>query len=228
MFDQVIKTDRVKIATIIAIIFHMIGLTGILFFQNNLIIQSTPLNLMLMVALIWYTEEQKGKSFYLFFIISFLAGILVETIGVNTGLLFGDYGYGDVLGPKVLEVPVLIGLNWFMVMYCVGTGTRMLYEKIRTEKEMAEKSWKKWALVFDSALIAVFFDWLMEPVAIKLDFWKWNGTGEIPMFNYGSWFIISFILLFIFDRMKWKKNNLFAINLLLIQSMFFLILRTFL
>ena len=70
----------------------------------------------------------------------------------------------------------------------------------------------------------LFFDWLMEPVAVKLGYWQWI-NGEIPFFNYVSWFIISIILLSVFQHSKFSKHNKFAVNLLLIQLMFFLLLK---
>lgn len=228
MVNRILKTDRVKLATSLAIIFHLIGLAGMLFFHEKKFVEATALNLLLMAGLICHTETYRGKPFYLFLTISFLIGILVEMIGVNTGLLFGNYQYGKILGPKLLGVPLIIGINWFMVMYCIGSSTEILYRKIKTKNESVEKAWSKWGPIIDGALIAVFFDWLMEPVAIKLGYWTWNGNGEIPTYNYVSWFIISLIIMLIFNTLKWKKDNRFAIHLLLIQSMFFLILRTFL
>ena len=85
---------------------------------------------------------------------------------------------------------------------------------------------KSLSVIIDGATLAVFFDWLMEPVAVKLGYWQWI-NGEIPFFNYVSWFIISIILLSVFQHSKFSKHNKFAVNLLLIQLMFFLLLRTF-
>ena len=77
-------------------------------------------------------------------------------------------------------------------------------------------------------MMAVLFDWVMEPVAVKLGYWKWLGNGDIPFYNYVSWFVISVGMLAIFHFCKFNKQNKFAVNLLLIQLLFFLILRTFL
>ena len=41
-------------------------------------------------------------------------------------------------------------------------------------------------------------------------------------------FLISLLLLCLFNAFKFNKQNKFAVNLLLIQFLFFLILRTFL
>lgn len=85
----------------------------------------------------------------------------------------------------------------------------------------------KWSVVIDGAVVATFFDWLMEPVAIQLGFWTWEG-GTIPMLNYACWFVISAILLAIQQQLRMKAQNHFAIHLLIIQALFFLSLRIFL
>ena len=88
------------------------------------------------------------------------------------------------------------------------------------------KKVKVLSVILDGALLAVLFDWLMEPVAVKLGYWIWE--GDIPFYNYFCWFVISSLLLWIFDKSRFEKRNKFAVHLLLIQSMFFLLLRTFL
>ncbi|MBK7882949.1 MAG: carotenoid biosynthesis protein [Chitinophagaceae bacterium] len=54
--------------------------------------------------------------FYSFLLICVCIGIAVEIIGVKTGFLFGNYSYGIVLGPKIQSVPILIGINWFIII----------------------------------------------------------------------------------------------------------------
>jgi putative membrane protein len=61
--------------------------------------------------------------------LTFLTGILVEIMGVNTGLLFGDYQYGAVLSPRIKQVPWVIGINWFLVIYCCGISIHTLLTK---------------------------------------------------------------------------------------------------
>ena len=117
MLNRFTKFD---IATAIAVLFHTIGLVGILYFDKNFFIQSTAFNLLLSFALIIWTQTEKNKFFFLFFLACFFVGITVEIIGINTGILFGDYTYGNVLGLKFKNVPVLIGINWFIIIYCCG------------------------------------------------------------------------------------------------------------
>lgn len=150
-------------------------------------------------------------------------------IGVQTGVLFGNYGYGAVMGYKVLDTPLILGVNWFIVIYCSGMSVYSLKSRLmgRTSSSAAriEIKFKAIPIILGGALLASFYDWLMEPVAVKLGYWRWNGDGSIPVSNYICWFLISALLLFIFHVAKFEKLNKFAVNLMLIQLVFFLLLR---
>jgi putative membrane protein len=226
------RFSKYQIATGIAIFFHAIGLVGMLFTDNNFFVQSTPFNLLLSFFLLIWTHPEKNKSFYFFIGIVFIVGFLSEVVGVNTGLLFGDYHYSKILGIQLFQVPILIAVNWFIIIYCSGIGTHVLLNKVinRVAKDYNEPSLKLKAMsvIFDGASLAVLFDWLMEPVAIKLGFWTWGGDGSVPFYNYFCWLLISILLLTVFNFFNFRKENKFAVNLLLTQALFFLILRTFL
>ncbi|MBL0357516.1 MAG: carotenoid biosynthesis protein [Chitinophagaceae bacterium] len=125
----------------------------------------------------------------------------------------------------------MIGVNWFLVIFCCGIAMTSLLERIvkpvtETPAEPAPVL-KAISVITDGATLAVIFDWLIEPVAVKLGYWQWQ-SNDIPVYNYICWFIISLVLLGLFRLLKFEKRNKFAVNLLLIQVMFFLILRTFL
>ena len=226
------RFSKYQLATGIAIFFHAIGLVGILFSENNFFIQSTPFNLLLSYILLVWTHPEKNNSFYFFIGIVFIVGFLSEVVGVNTGLLFGEYHYSKILGIQLFQVPILIAVNWFIIIYCSGIGTHVLLNKVinRVAKDYNEPSLKLKAMsvIFDGASLAVLFDWLMEPVAIKLGFWTWGGDGSVPFYNYFCWLLISILLLTVFNFFNFRKENKFAVNLLLTQALFFLILRTFL
>lgn len=185
-----------------------------------------------MAGLIIYTQKKINTSLIIFIAICFFTGIAVEIIGTSTGWLFGNYSYGNALGPAIKNVPYIIGINWFIIIYCCGVSMYMLLTrltaKLSEQTGKPSKTIKALSVVVDGATLAVFFDWIMEPVAVKLGYWQWLGDGEIPLYNYICWFVISMLLLFVFHRLPLDKQNKFAVNLLLIQAMFFLLLRTFL
>ncbi len=213
----------------LALLFHFTGVLGILFTPyKDWFVNSTPLVLLTMFILLAKTQIKLSKDYILFFLIAFVIGMATEIIGVNTGLLFGDYQYGPVLGPKIFGVPLLIGLNWFVIVFCSGSlltqCVDLIERKLNVNITVATSTF---IVVLGGAAIATCFDFILEPVAIKLHFWSWD-RGYIPLFNYGCWFIISAILLSIKIYLKKMPVNTFATSLLIIQAMFFLMLNLFL
>ena len=184
-----------------------------------------------MAALLVFTQEEKSRSFWLFILLTVITGIVVEIIGVNTNLLFGNYTYGNVLGTKVYNVPILIGVNWFITIFCAGSivyrFSQWVLKKFSSEMQPSF-AMQLSSFIIDGAMLATMFDWVLEPVAIKLGFWQWIPQGQIPVFNFVCWFFISAVLLTAFRLMKFRKDNLFAVHLFIIQLLFFLVLQTFL
>lgn len=223
---------KLHISVFVAILFHVSGLVGILFTEHKeWFISNTPLNLLLMFLLLVWNQPKHNKFFILFVLAAFLTGMGTEMIGVNTGKLFGCYSYGSVLGPHLNAVPWLIGINWFVMVYSSGVIMHLLHEWIRNKYEESGTHLSRklitLSLVVDGALLTVFFDWVMEPVAVHLGFWKWEGA-EIPFFNYVCWFLISAALLWLFRYLRFEKANHFAVHLFIIQLLFFLTLRWYL
>ena len=123
------RVTKFNVATAIAVLFHVIGLAGLLFFNTSFFLAATPINLLLSFALLIWTQKEKNLSFFLFVLLCFGVGVAVEITGINTGILFGDYTYGNVLGYKVQNVPVVIGINWFIIIYCSGISVNTLLMK---------------------------------------------------------------------------------------------------
>jgi bisanhydrobacterioruberin hydratase len=229
--EKYMLKTKTQIATAIAIFFHTIGFVG-MFFNKDFFVATTALNLLLMAGLLFYTQQKINFYFILFVVISFVVGIVVEIVGTSTGYLFGQYEYGNMLGIGIKNVPLVIGINWFIIMYCCGITVHTILEKLSAKLETMtgapSPALKILSIISDGAMLAVVFDWIMEPAAIKLGYWKWLGDGEIPAYNYMTWFVVSTLMMLIFSVLKFNKQNIFAVNLLMIMMMFFMIVRTFL
>ena len=137
--------------------------------------------------------------------------LFLEILGVKTGLVFGSYDYGSTLGLEFMEVPLLIGINWTIII--LGSITLV----------------KRWvssplAVMVLTALITVVFDYIMEPVAIALDYWSWEG-GPIPLQNYIAWGVISFAFAGVYELMKLSNPYKLPTVIVLVQGLFFLGLR---
>ena len=145
----------------------------------------------------------------------FLFGLIVEILGVNYGLFFGEYSYGANLGPKIHEVPFVIGLNWVLLIIATGSVS----DKLIKGKEIFK-------ILFASSLM-VLIDLLIEQSAPKLDYWEFT-QSPVPLSNYIWWFIFSLCFQYIFFKtVKTKEYNLSS-NILVIQFLFFGMLAVFL
>jgi putative membrane protein len=196
---------------LVLVILHLVGVVGILIPQTrNLVLPLSAINLFLGFIVILLSDRKNITGLLVFSLIAFLIGYGSELIGVHTGALFGNYWYGANLGLKLMEVPLIIGVNWGVLAVTSASLTEKITDKLSVR------------IVLNSFLM-VFFDFIMEPVAMKSDFWSWE-NNEIPLYNYICWFVVSliiqFILLFFF---KFESNKVFK-SLFMIQLIFFLIL----
>ena len=216
----------------IAILLHSISLLGIVYFDHSLFTKAMPYILLLMLVLIVYTQGKPTGGFVIFFVACYIIGMAADIAGVADSSLFGEFHYGTVLGPTFKKVPFLIGVNWFLIIYCCGITVNTVLQKLSARvTEMTGKvlpAIKRISLVTDAAMLAVFFSWVMESAEIKLGYWSWTDSGDAPLYNYACWLVISAVLMTIFSFLHFEKRNRFALNLLLIQMMFYLLLRTFL
>jgi len=216
-------------ALFIALLFHISGFIGIVFTPyKSWFIQNTPLTLSIMAVLVVLTQEKKQPAFFVFATVCFVTGFIVEMIGIHTGYLFGNYTYGQVLGIKFSGVPILIGINWFIIIFCSNSMIHQLTNWVESRLGMEDSpmpaTLTKWSIIFDAALLAVVFDYILEPVAVKLGFWNWQ-YSHIPAYNYVCWFLIAALLSWFFNLFNFNKNNQFAVHLFIILSLFFLALR---
>ena len=190
------------------ILFHLIGVLGTLWVTTReLTLAVTPLNLVLSTLLIFFCQKNLDFKWILSALLIMVIGYLIEVLGVCSGEIFGAYGYGHVLGLSFYGVPVVIGLNWFMLTYVFGQIVAPLKTSLMLKALLA-------------AAGMVLWDILIEPVAIELKYWHWDG-GSIPLQNYLAWFIIGYIVQLIFLRANGMYRSNFSFYLLVSQALYF-------
>ena len=198
-----------RLAITIIILFHLVGLIGLCLPQSRvLFLQLVPYHLLLMMAVIVFTHQPFNKQFILFIFLVSGVGFIAEWIGVHKSWLFGNYSYGDTLGLKLNGIPLIIGVNWFLLVYCTG---------VLMQRTGVKNSWLR---ILTGAMLLVVLDILIEPVAIGFNYWHW-ADDMIPVKNYICWFIISGFLLFVFEKFELKKQNVVGVVLLIVQFVFF-------
>ena len=71
----------------------------------------TPLNLLFSAIILFSHHKPINLSWVIFFVVVFVWGFFIEWAGVASGMVFGTYSYGESLGLKIFDIPVIIGLK---------------------------------------------------------------------------------------------------------------------
>lgn len=191
------------------------GFFGITSDQSEFFLSTTPYVLSLTLLLLLIKHDLSDNKSKIGLILIFFLGLIVEILGVNYGFFFGEYSYGANFGPKIYEVPYVIGFNW--VLLIIATGS--LSDKLIKGKEI-------YKILFASSLM-VLIDLLMELSAPKLDYWEFV-ISPVPFSNYLWWFIFSICFQYIFFKTVNSKEYKLSSNILVIQFIFFAMLAVFL
>lgn len=198
-----------KAAIFIIVLFHLVGLIGLsLSATRPLFLQIVPFHLLLMLFIVVFGHKKLSSNFGIFLLIIFWLGFLAEWVGVHKGWLFGNYAYDSTLGLKLSGIPLMIGVNWFLLIY--ATGVAMQRSRLKST----------FFRVTTGAILLVLLDVLIEPIAIQFNYWHWNSPA-IPLKNYVCWFLVSVMMLYIFELFSFKKQSIAAPVLLITQFVFF-------
>ena len=107
----------------------------------------------------------------------------------------------------------MIGFNWLMLSYTTWDMVGRIKFPVAFR-------------VITAAILMVVFDFIMEPVAIKMGMWAWDGD-VIPLKNYLAWFVISLLFFMLAAFMKIEIRNKVSVPLWLILFSFFVLLQLF-
>jgi len=207
------QISRYKQAILIGllIIFYTVGIIGLsLESYRDEFLSLSFFNLALSFVLLLIGRHIHSMRFYAFILFAFVVGVGVELIGIHTGYLFGDYTYGESLGIKFYDVPVIIGINWGMLA--------IISASIAKHFQM-----NRYLQAIVAALFMLLLDVLIEPAAMVSDYWTWEGD-VIPLFNFVCWFGVALLLQFVYFGLNLAEKNKVAVALYCIQFVFFVIL----
>ncbi|CAN5847505.1 carotenoid biosynthesis protein [soil metagenome] len=101
----------------------------------------------------------------------------IEALGVATGFPYGEFYYGDSLGPKVFGlVPYLLPVSYLpLVVAAVAAAWRPR---------------RRLCQIFGAAVLLTLMDGVLDPGAAALGFWIWPEGGlyyGVPLGNYAGW-----------------------------------------
>ena len=203
------KVNKINISIFIIWLVHISGFFGMVFYDLDFFAGFTSINLSLMSIIIFTNIKLTNKNQIFSLLLIFLVGMLSEFIGVNYGLIFGEYTYGNNLGFKLFGVPLLIGLNWvILTVICANIASILI------------KNNSILLMIILGTTLMLIMDFVMEPIAPKLDLWKFKNL-VVPTSNYIGWLIISILTQTIYNIQFKDKEFKISLNLYTAIFIFF-------
>ena len=145
-------------------------------------------------ALIHGTMFYRLRTMLVFCGICLVVGNIFENVGVQTGFPYGAYCFTDVMGPKLLDVPILLGLAYVGMAYLSWTLARLILgiaERPLTASHVV-------ILPLTAAFIMVAWDFCMDPVwSTILHAWRWLRGGPyfgVPVSNFIGWYLHVYVI----------------------------------
>jgi len=176
----------------------------------DIVVRLFPLLIIVsLIILLYYQKHWNIRSLSFLFVI-FFGGFFVQAIASETKLIYGEFFYGNTLGPKLFDTPILTGVIWLLLIYSAGCTIKNLKIGLMAQCLLG-------------SFLLVLIDVLMEPVAKYMDFWSWK-KDVIPFQNYFAWFVISFFMFLYCFNLKAKLRNEIAAYIFVIIAAFFLVL----
>ena len=113
-------------------------------------------------------------------------GFAVEATGIATGFPYGEFYYGDALGPKVAGmVPYALTLSWPPLVLGAVAASRPPGDGGQLRRIL-------WVLI--AAVLLVAIDGVLDPGATRLGLWVWPEGGSyygVPLSNFAGWLLSS-------------------------------------
>ena len=193
-------------------IFYVVGTLGMVIpYTQQLFIRLIPYTLLLNVAyLTFFHEDKKSLKTLLAFLFIGISSFFIEMIGVESGLIFGSYAYADGLGLKWHDTPLIIGVNWILLVYC--SAVMLEQTKFNTITKIIAASG-----------LMLAYDVVMEIAAPKMTMWEFPNSQDLIR-NYIAWFVIALFFHSLLKLLKIKLKNPLASTIFICQFLFFILL----
>jgi isopentenyl-diphosphate delta-isomerase type 1 len=140
--------------------------------------------------------------------------LLIEASAILTGFPYGHFGYSDLLGYRIFGlVPWTVAFAWTpLLLGAYAVAANLLSSRI--------------VRVIAATLLLTLFDFVLDPGAVMLGFWKYEGGGwfyGVPMSNFGGWLVSGLIGTILLEIMIAIFKPLLPTPVQLVSSAFFII-----
>ena len=207
--------ELLRFSIFIVWLINVSGFFGMFSDQKEFFLTFTPYAILMSFILIFINSKINQKGFITSIVIIAIFGFIIEYLGANYGILFGAYSYGENLGLKVGNVPLIMAINWILLIIITGNFSEKVFKNSLASR-----------VIFGS-LLMVILDFFIEVSAPKLDYWEFD-KHPVPQTNYIWWFVFSIIFQIVYQIYVKEKEYKLSQNILVIHFLFFGLLALFL
>jgi putative membrane protein len=156
-------------------------------------------------ALVDGARHYRIRGILIFAGLCVVVGNIAENLSIATGFPFGHYYFVELMGPKLFQVPVLLGLAYIGMSYVSWSVARLIVGK----PEAPVTGWRIVALPAVASAVMVAWDLAQDPIwATVLHGWVWRDGGAwfgVPVSNYLGWYgtVFTIDLLFALSLRRW-------------------------
>jgi len=133
----------------------------------------------------------KGMAVFTAFCLG--VGAVCESLSIRTGFPFGHYYFTSLMGPKLLQVPIMLVLAYLGIGYC----SWILGLLILGYRGKPLTGGRVIALPLLASLILVAWDLSMDSIWSTLDrAWVWRDGGifyGVPVSNFFGWYLTAYL-----------------------------------
>ncbi len=158
--------------------------------------------ILLGLSIVIILTHKYKKKFAIWSVVTYLTTMMLEILGTNAVLIFGEYSYGNNLGIKLFGVPLIIGLLWIILIL----GSVSVVNRLKLQP-------------FYSGLVLIIFDIPLEIVATRQELWHF--VGGVSLINFLTWGLIGILFSYYLDRIKIKFASKTGSTLFIGQGLIF-------
>jgi putative membrane protein len=145
-------------------------------------------------ALVHGARNYRLRGILAFAAICIVVGNIIENLSILTGFPFGHYYFAELMGPKLFQVPVLLGLAYIGMAYVSWILACLILGKSASSRLLP--------VPLIASFIMVAWDLAQDPVwATALHGWVWRDGGPwfgVPISNYFGWYSLVFLIYLLF------------------------------
>ncbi len=191
------------------------------FFMANVVIPAeahyvSGINVILFaIPVFWATMQwlSRRDAIILFVIFGVLA-LLIETSAIVTGFPYGHFGYSELLGFRLFGyTPWTVALGWTPLVLAVYAVVRRTIGNVILR-------------IVAVAVLLVVFDLVIDPGAVKIGFWRYEGGGPfygVPYSNFKGWLFSGAVAAVVLEIFTYLRKPLLPVPVQMVSSSFFLI-----